>query len=85
MTDLTAQALVKELSHNVPMQIALDGNELVALLQAAGAKIPKLGVTVEVIVPGGADWSNCGLDITKENPILIRWEERKTFVPKDSD
>lgn len=43
----------------------------------AGSILPT-SADVEFHVPGGADWSNCSIDIDEENPVYVTWVEEES-------
>ena len=58
-------------------EISLDKGEILDIMRKSGYDIPsdENSINVEFRVPGGADWSNCDVDIDSENPIKVRWKE----------
>lgn len=81
MSAVIGRPLITELEHDVPYQVALTGETLVSILRDAGYEIP-ITADVEFDVPGGGDYSNCTLDVSRDYPLYIRWKVRKTFRPE---
>ena len=40
---------------------------------------------VEFVVPGGGDWSNCGIVLSKDTPVVVTWTETATDTSEDED
>lgn len=61
---------------NRSFQIELNADDIRLMMKDAGYEIP---ADAEFVfrVPGGADWSNCDLDIDAENPVCVRWQTRE--------
>ncbi len=55
-------------------QIVIDDTEIRELLRRAGYQIPAK-FQIFFTVPGGGDWSNSSVDITREYPVTIEWTE----------
>lgn len=55
---------------------------LLEVLREKGYEIPP-NAEVYVQVPGGGDWSNTSLDVDKECPVFVRWQEQDTKVTGD--
>lgn len=55
-------------------QIIIDDTEIRELLRRAGYQIPAKA-QIFFTVPGGGDWSNSSVDITREFPVTIEWTE----------
>ncbi len=58
------------------LTIQLTDQDILRLLREQGAAIPP-EARITVMVPGGGDWSNTALDISKETPIEIEWSEHE--------
>lgn len=65
--------------------LELDANDVLELLTRAGHIPPTpaadTSLRVYFAVPGGGDWSNTDIDISKEHPIYVGW---KITVESDS-
>lgn len=72
MINLTTK---QEVTTKREYRIEVTGKDLIELIAQGTThkKIP-LNARVEVMVPGGGDWSSCELDIN-DHPIIIQWEE----------
>ncbi len=57
----------------IERNVDLGSVQIIDLLKGA-LDIPD-NAEVYFTVPGGADWSNCKIDVDQENPITIRWVE----------
>lgn len=56
--------------------VEIDDEQLIAMLNITyGLGIPQ-GASVWVHIPGGGDWSNTTLSISKADPISVKWEVR---------
>lgn len=58
------------------LTIRLTDQDILHFLREQGAAIPP-EARITVMVPGGGDWSNTALDISKETPIEIEWSEHE--------
>lgn len=57
-------------------EIKLTGADILKLIAAAGLHDGDIPKSAEVMfhVPGGADWSNCSLEVD-DYPITIQWRQ----------
>lgn len=83
MSEFNPVELVTELEHDVPYEIKLTDTDIIRILRNQGVLLPDSKIEVEVIVPGGGDWSNLALEISENIPVTIRWKVKKTFVAKE--
>lgn len=59
--------------------IELDSSAIRDMLNEQGAEIPEdAEVRIFVGVPGGGDWSNMDLSITKDCPVRVEWRTAET-------
>jgi hypothetical protein len=58
-------------------ELEIDHESLLALLRAAGYSVPE-GADVVFHVPGGGDWSNVDVPVSKDDPVFVRWLETET-------
>jgi hypothetical protein len=64
-------------------RVEIDNTDLIQLLtnlttaNLADVSIPPDGARIYISIPGGGDWSSTDLDIDKDNPIVIEWEEEE--------
>lgn len=59
--------------------LELSREHIVALLRSIGVNIP-LGAEVNFDVPGGADWSNSTIEISRETPIVVHWDKESDDI-----
>lgn len=56
-------------------RIELTEDSLRKLIKSATGEALPVGADIFVEVPGGGDWSNTSLYISKETPVIIAWTE----------
>lgn len=71
INSVVQRAVVTTERHNT---VVLDNLEIRELLKRIGYQVPATA-QIYFTVPGGGDWSNTTVDITKENPITIEWTD----------
>lgn len=59
-------------------RINLERDDIVRALHALLSVNLPPDATIEFNVPGGGDWSNTSIDISRDNPIVVSWSETKT-------
>lgn len=55
-------------------EIIMDNTEIRELLRRAGYQIPAKA-RIYFTVPGGGDWSNTDVDITRDYPVTVEWTD----------
>lgn len=70
MADLKVKRIVKR-TENVTIEFG--AHELLAALRLAYPEIPNADVQLTVHVPGGGDYSNENLEISKGCPLTVSW------------
>lgn len=80
-TAIKADTVTKTVTQVVKTHtLALDDADVRELIKGHYGTAPPAGAKIYVSVPGGGDWSNTDLDISKENPLIIEWVEKTTEV-----
>jgi hypothetical protein len=59
------------------VRMKLAREDLVELLAAGGVHVPP-DAKIQFTVPGGGDWSNAAIDISKTDPIEVTWTTEST-------
>ena len=57
-------------------QIELDNRIIIIAMRSLGYVIPD-NAQVVFNVPGGADWANTEIEISKDDPVTLSWVETK--------
>jgi hypothetical protein len=73
MNDDTPRYIRKEIIRRL-CRIELDRKLLVRVLRHAKIVFPD-NAQIAIRVPGGGDWSHTDLDVGRESPLFIAWEE----------
>lgn len=56
--------------------VGLDREDIIEALQKAGHDVPD-NATVSFRVPGGGDWSNMSVEITRDDPVRVCWKTKE--------
>lgn len=59
-------------------RLILDDESLQSILRTAGYFVPD-NAKITFSVPGGGDWSSCDIDVDKDSPVVVTWEETETI------
>lgn len=53
-------------------RVVIDEKELREFLRTRGMALPA-NASIYFVVPGGGDWSNTSIDISRDHPIYVEW------------